>query len=78
MHRRSPRFALHVWLLPVVSLLVPPACSGSSRNVDAPKSVASASAPAAAAAHPPPDPCELAADLRKKVKPFLDEGRLLR
>ena len=57
-------------------MLVSLACSGSSGRIEASKPVASVSASAVAKA--PPDPCEVAAGLRAKVKPFLDEGRLHR
>src|SRR5262245_19118766 len=73
----SSRFSFQVWVLLVLTAIVSLACSGSSRNAEAPTPAASTSV-SVATTPPPMAPCDIATDLRKKVKPFLDEGRLHR
>lgn len=75
MPRRTLGFASSVKYFLVA--LFPLACSSAPPPVDPPKPLTNVSI-AVVFVSPPPNPCDLAAELRKKIKPFLDEGRLHR
>lgn len=74
MHPVVRHLCCRTWYV-FVLLLMPFSCASSSGNLRSSWPGSAESAPLAKAL-PSRDPCELAAELRKEVKRFLDEGRL--